>query len=54
MKKKYVILGSVLVIGALLVGATLAWFTWSTSNEQNTNVAVTVEGLPLVMKMEKI
>ena len=44
MKKKYVILGSVLVIGALLVGATLAWFTWSTSNEQNTNVVVTVGG----------
>ncbi len=43
-KKKYVILGSVLVIGAIVLGSTLAWFTWSTSNEQNTNVVVTVGG----------
>ena len=44
MKKKYVILGSVLVIGAIVVGSTLAWFTWSTTNDQNTNVVVTVGG----------
>ena len=44
MKNKYVILGSVLVICAIVVGSTLAWFTWNTTNEQNTNVIVTVGG----------
>ena len=43
-KKKYVIVGSALVICAIVIGSTLAWFTWSTSNEQNTNVVVTVGG----------
>ena len=43
-KKKYVIVGSTLVICAIVIGSTLAWFTWSTSNEQNTNVVVTVGG----------
>ena len=44
MKKKHIIIGSILVIGAIALGSTLAWFTWTTSNEQNTNVVVTVGG----------
>ena len=47
MKNKKIIIGSVLVIGALVVGSSLAWFTWSTTNEQNTNVVVTVGGVTI-------
>ena len=44
MKKKHVIVGSLLVLMAIALGSTLAWWTWSTTSEQNTNVVVTVEG----------
>ena len=44
MRNKKIIIGSILVICAIVVGSTLAWFTWSTTNEQNTNVVVTVGG----------
>ena len=33
-----------LVIGAIMVGSSLAWWTWSTSSNELTNVVVTVEG----------
>ena len=42
--KKKVIIGSILVLFAIILGSTLAWWTWASSNEQQTNVVVTVEG----------
>ena len=54
MKKKHVIVGSLLVIGAIMVGSSLAWWTWSTSTNEQTNVVVTVGVLILIMKMERI
>ena len=42
--RKKIIIGSVLVLIAIVIGSTFAWFTWTTSNEQNTNVVVTVGG----------
>ncbi len=47
MKKKHVIVGSLLVIGAIMVGSTLAWWTWSTSSNEQTNVVVTVGGITI-------
>ena len=44
MQKKHIIVGSLLVIGAIMVGSSLAWWTWSTSSNELTNVVVTVEG----------
>ena len=47
MKKKYIIIGSLLVIGAIALGSTLAWWTWSTSSNEQTNVVVTVGGITI-------
>ena len=47
MKKKHVIVGSLLVIGAIMVGSTLAWWTWSTSSNEQTNVVVNVGGITI-------
>ena len=38
-------IGSLLVIGAIALGSTLAWWTWSTSGNEQTNVVVTVGGI---------
>ena len=54
MKKKHVIIGSLLVLMAIALGSTLAWWTWSTSTNEQTNVVVTVGVLILIMKMERI
>ena len=42
MKKKHIIVGSVLVLFLIIIGVSFAWWTWSTTNEQNTNVVVTI------------
>ena len=47
MKKKHIIIGSILVIGAIMVGSTLAWWTWITSSSEQTNVVVTVGGITI-------
>ena len=47
MKKKYIMIGSLLVIGAIALGSTLAWWTWSTSSNEQTNVVVTVGGITI-------
>ena len=47
MKKKHIIVGRLLVIGAIMVGSTLAWWTWSTSSNEQTNVVVTVGGITI-------
>ena len=47
MKKKHIIVGCLLVIGAIMVGSTLAWWTWSTSSNEQTNVVVTVGGITI-------
>ena len=44
MKKKHIIVGSGLLLFLVVIGVSFAWWTWSTSNEQNTNVVVTIEG----------
>ena len=44
MEKKHIIIGSILVIGAIMVGSTLAWWTWSTSSNEQTNIVVTIGG----------
>ena len=44
MKKKHIIVGSGLLLFLVAIGVSFAWFTWSTTNEQNTNVVVTVGG----------
>ena len=36
-----------LVIGAIMVGSSLAWWTWSTSSNEQTNVVVTVGGITI-------
>ena len=47
MKKKHIIVGCLLVIGAIALGSTLAWWTWSTSTNEQTNVVVTVGGITI-------
>ena len=47
MKKKHVIVGCLLVIGAIMVGSSLAWWTWTTSSNEQTNVVVTVGGITI-------
>ena len=47
MKKKHVIIGSLLVLMAIALGSTLAWWTWSTSSNEQTNVVVTVGGITI-------
>ena len=47
MKKKYVIVGSILVVIAIMVGFSFAWWTWSTSSNEQTNVVVTVGGITI-------
>ena len=47
MKKKHIIIGVVLLIGAIALGSTLAWWTWSTSSNEQTNVVVTVGGITI-------
>ena len=47
MKKKYIMIGSLLVIGAIALGSSLAWWTWSTSSNEQTNVVVTVGGITI-------
>ena len=47
MKKKHIIVGCLLVIGAIALGSTLAWWTWSTSSNEQTNVLVTVGGITI-------
>ena len=47
MKKEHIIVGVFLLIGAIMVGSTLAWWTWSTSTNEQTNVVVTVGGITI-------
>ena len=47
MKKKHIIIGGVLLIVAIMVGSSLAWWTWSTSSNEQTNVVVTVGGITI-------
>ena len=47
MDKKKIIIGLILVIGAIALGSTLAWWTWSTSSNEQTNVVVTVGGITI-------
>ena len=47
MNRKHIIVGSILVIGAIMVGSSLAWWTWSTSSNEQTNVVVTVGGISI-------
>ena len=47
MQKKHIIVGSILVIGAIMVGSSLAWWTWSTSSNEQTNVVVTIGGITI-------
>ena len=44
MKKKHIIVGSGLLLFLVVIGVSFAWWTWSTTNEQNTTVVVTVGG----------
>ena len=44
MKKKHIIVGCLLVLMAIALGSSLAWWTWSTSSNEQTNVVVTVGG----------
>ncbi len=44
MNKKNIIGGSLLILFAIVIGSTLAWWTWSTSNNEQTNIVVTVGG----------
>ena len=44
MKKKHIIVGSILLLFLIVIGFSFAWWTWTTSNEQNTNVVVTIGG----------
>ena len=47
MDKKKIIIGLILVMGAIALGSTLAWWTWSTSSNEQTNVVVTVGGITI-------
>ena len=47
MDKKKIIIGLILVIGAIALGSSLAWWTWSTSSNEQTNVVVTVGGITI-------
>ena len=47
MHKKHIIVGSILIIGAIMVGSSLAWWTWSTSSNEQTNVVVTIGGITI-------
>ena len=47
MKKKHIIIAVVLLIGAIALGSSLAWWTWSTSSNEQTNVVVTVGGITI-------
>ena len=47
MDKKKILIGLILVIGAIALGSTLAWWTWSTSSNEQTNVVVTVGGITI-------
>ena len=44
MKKKYVIVGSGLLLFLVVIGVSFAWWTWSTSSNEQTNVVVTIGG----------
>ena len=41
-KKTIIILISIILFGILVAGSTFAWWTWISSNEQNTSVTFTV------------
>ena len=47
MDKKKILIGLILVIGAIALGSSLAWWTWSTSSNEQTNVVVTVGGITI-------
>ena len=47
MDKKKIIIGLILVIGAIALGSSLAWWTWTTSSNEQTNVVVTVGGITI-------
>ena len=47
MDKKKIIIGLILIIGAIALGSSLAWWTWSTSSNEQTNVVVTVGGITI-------
>ena len=47
MQRKHIIVGIFLVIGAIMVGSSLAWWTWTTSSNEQTNVVVTVGGITI-------
>ena len=44
MEKNKIVIGGTLLLLAIVIGSTFAWWTWTTSNEQNTNVVVTFGG----------
>ena len=47
MQKKHIIVGSLLVLMAIALGSSLAWWTWSTSSNEQTNVVVIVGGITI-------
>ena len=47
MNRKHIIVGSILVLMAIVLGSSLAWWTWSTSSNEQTNVVVTVGGVTI-------
>ena len=47
MDKKKILIGLILIIGAIALGSSLAWWTWSTSSNEQTNVVVTVGGITI-------
>ena len=47
MEKKHIIIGCILVLMAIALGSSLAWWTWSTSTNEQTNVVVTVGGITI-------
>ena len=47
MNKKHIIVGIILVLMAIALGSSLAWWTWSTNNEQITKVNLDVEGVTI-------
>ena len=47
MDKKKILIGLILVIGAIALGSSLAWWTWTTSSNEQTNVVVTVGGITI-------
>ena len=50
MDKKKIIIGLIIVLFAIILGVSFAWWTWSTSSNEQTNVVVTVGGITINYK----